>query len=191
MRLVFLYGPPGVGKLSVGSELAALTGFKLFHNHLTVDLVWSIFPRGSAPWFRLLRQIRRDVFTEATREGFDLVFTGVARATPEYEDVVRTMFEPVWHGGGTLVFVQLACAREELLKRVQNECRRARNKLTDPQRLVDEYDLDVTLPFERHLRVDSTRLSPAETAAHIVAHFDLPLLSEEVRRGVPREASGN
>ncbi len=36
MRLVFIYGPPGVGKLTVARELAALTGFKLFHNHLTV-----------------------------------------------------------------------------------------------------------------------------------------------------------
>ena len=39
MKLVILYGPPGVGKLTVGRELAARTGFKLFHNHLTVDLV--------------------------------------------------------------------------------------------------------------------------------------------------------
>jgi hypothetical protein len=27
MRAVFLYGPPGVSKLTVGTELAALTGF--------------------------------------------------------------------------------------------------------------------------------------------------------------------
>ncbi len=35
MQLVFLYGPPGVGKLTVGNALSALTGYKLFHNHLT------------------------------------------------------------------------------------------------------------------------------------------------------------
>ena len=44
MRLVVLYGPPGVGKLTVGGELATLTGFRLFHNHLTVNLATAIFP---------------------------------------------------------------------------------------------------------------------------------------------------
>ncbi len=38
MQLVYLYGPPGVGKLTVARELVALTGFKLFHNHLAVNL---------------------------------------------------------------------------------------------------------------------------------------------------------
>jgi hypothetical protein len=166
-----------VGKLSVGTELAALTGFKLFHNHLTVDLVGAVFPRGSEPWLRLLRRLRRDVFEDATRAGIDLVFTGVAKATPEHYEAMRTMLAPVWEGGGTVLFVQLACAREELLRRVQSESRRAWNKLTDPQRLVDEYDLDATLPFEPHLRIDSTHLSPTAVAAQIAAYFDLPLLS--------------
>jgi hypothetical protein len=36
MDLVFLYGPPAAGKFTVGRELAAITGFGLFHNHLTL-----------------------------------------------------------------------------------------------------------------------------------------------------------
>ena len=49
MKLIFLHGLPGVGKLTVARQLAALTGFKLFHNHLTVDLVTSVFEFGSEP----------------------------------------------------------------------------------------------------------------------------------------------
>ncbi len=37
MKLVFIYGPPASGKLTVARELAALTGYKLFHNHLVVE----------------------------------------------------------------------------------------------------------------------------------------------------------
>lgn len=54
MKLVILYGPPAVGKLTVGAELAELTGFKLFHNHLTTDMVMSLFPHGSETYTRLI-----------------------------------------------------------------------------------------------------------------------------------------
>ena len=47
MKLILLYGPPAVGKLTIAKELARLTGFKLFHAHLTSDVVEAIFPRGT------------------------------------------------------------------------------------------------------------------------------------------------
>ncbi len=50
MQLVFLYGPPGVGKYTIGLELAARTGFRLLHNHLTVNLVSAVFERDSDVW---------------------------------------------------------------------------------------------------------------------------------------------
>ncbi len=69
MDVVFLYGPPGVGKFPVGSELARLTGFKLFHNHLPVNLVSAVFERGSEVWLNLLRRIRRQVARLDSRSG--------------------------------------------------------------------------------------------------------------------------
>lgn len=183
MRLVFLYGPPGVGKLTVGSELAAQTGFKLFHNHLTVDVATSVFPRQSEPWVRLLRRIRQDVFAEAAREGIDLVYTSAYRGGAEQAEAMWTMLEPVRASGGTVLFVQLTCAREELIVRVQDESRRRRGKLTDPQALLSEYDLDATMPFEPHLRLDTTHLSPAAAAALIAAHASLAP-SEPLASGV-------
>src|SRR5579859_7754515 len=174
MRLVVLYGPPGVGKLTIGTELSELTGFRLFHNHLTVNLVTSVFTPGSEAWKRLAARIRRDVFAEATREGVDLVLTRAPRTADQAEvDRVRTMIEPIQLAGGTVLFVQLACEREELLVRVQTDARRAHDKLTDPDILVDLFDLDATLPFDPHLRIDTTQLSPTEAAARIASHFGL------------------
>jgi hypothetical protein len=152
MRLVVLYGPPGVGKLTVGTALSELTGFKLFHNHLTVNLVTSVFPPGSEAWNRLAARIRRGVFAEAAREGVDLVLTRAPRADDKAEvDRVQAMIEPVCAAGGTVLFVQLACDSEELLVRVQTDARRAHDKLIDPEVLVELFDLDATLPFEPHL----------------------------------------
>ena len=37
-KLVLLTGPQAVGKMTVGQELAKITGLKLFHNHMTIDL---------------------------------------------------------------------------------------------------------------------------------------------------------
>eukprot|EP00753_Platysulcus_tardus_P013905 PLAT3900.1.p1 GENE.PLAT3900.1~~PLAT3900.1.p1 ORF type:complete len:246 (-),score=55.23 PLAT3900.1:309-1007(-) len=55
-RVVALHGLPGVGKRTVGEQLAALTGCKLFHNHLVVDALLALFPFGSAEFIQLRRK---------------------------------------------------------------------------------------------------------------------------------------
>ena len=55
MTLVIIFGPPAVGKMAVGMELERLTGFRLFHNHLTVDPVMRLFSIDSPPYLRLIR----------------------------------------------------------------------------------------------------------------------------------------
>ena len=76
MKLIFLHGMPGVGKLTVARELAELTGFKLFHNHLTVDLVGSVFPFGSRQFIALRESIWLDVFARTASENLaGLIFT--------------------------------------------------------------------------------------------------------------------
>jgi shikimate kinase len=177
MQAVFLYGPPGVGKLTVGKELARLTGFKLVHNHLTVNLASSLFPFQSDPWLRLLRQVRRDVFAAASSEGVDLIVTGVYRGTVEVTDAWRTMLEPIPDSGGSVMWVRLTCQIPELLRRVQTESRRAYEKLTDPQVLADQLaqeDLFPSVPFEPRMDLDTTVASAATVASEIAAHFSLP-----------------
>lgn len=39
MKLIILFGPQAVGKMTVGQSLASLTNFKLFHNHMSIDFV--------------------------------------------------------------------------------------------------------------------------------------------------------
>ncbi|HGO5304506.1 hypothetical protein [Vibrio harveyi] len=43
MKLVWLHGAPAAGKLTVAKVLHEKYGYKLFHNHLTVDLSLSIY----------------------------------------------------------------------------------------------------------------------------------------------------
>ena len=75
MKLIFLHGAPAVGKLTVARELATLTDARLFHNHLTVDLVSSLFPFGSEPFILLREKIWLAAFSDAARNNVSLIFT--------------------------------------------------------------------------------------------------------------------
>ena len=162
--------------MTVGTELAALTGFKLIHNHLSVNMVRSVFGFQSPPYERMVQLVRREMFAEAAREGVDLVFTGAYRPTGRIEPV-REMVEPVRAHGGSVLFVQLVCEEKELLARVQIETRKSFGKMTDPERLADrlmQHEMQASFPFEPHLRIDNTHLAPAAAAAKIADHFSLP-----------------
>jgi shikimate kinase len=62
MKLVILFGPPAVGKMTVGQELAKATGLKLFHNHVTIELVLNFFEFGTKEFFRLNSLFRKEIF---------------------------------------------------------------------------------------------------------------------------------
>ena len=42
-NLVLIIGPQAVGKMTVGQELEKITGYKLFYNHMTIELLTKIF----------------------------------------------------------------------------------------------------------------------------------------------------
>jgi hypothetical protein len=178
MRLVFLYGPPAVGKLTVGLELAGLTGFKLFHNHLTVNPLVAIFERNSPPYSRLLREFRVRMLEEAAEAEIDLIATW---ANPRgAEDAARAYFDAVESRGGRVHPVRLVCDRATLLARVGDPSRHAREKLTDAARLGELLDGRFEprpLPFRESLVVDTTELAPREAALRVAEHYELPRIS--------------
>ena len=173
MKLVFLHGTPGVGKLTVGRELAGLTGYPLFHNHLTVDLVHAVFEFGSAPFVELRERIWLDVMGRAADERLPgLIFTFVFEPTVEPGFFERLQAR-VASSGGRIYPFELRCARDELLRRVAQPDRAAFGKLRDPevlQRYLEQWRYEALAP-PGNIAFDTTRLSPLETARLIDARL--------------------
>ena len=173
MKLVFLHGPPAVGKLTIARELAALTGFRLFHNHLTVDLVSSLFPFGSEPFILLREQIWLAAFAEAARNNVSLIFTFNPERTVR-ERFVQETIDVVEAAGGQVIFVELTCAEEELERRIEDASRKEFGKLASVEQYRSLQDAGAfqfpKLP--NGLSLDTTNLQPAESAQLISEYLD-------------------
>jgi cytidylate kinase len=175
MKLVILYGPPAVGKLTVAKELAALTGYKLFHNHLSVDLVTSIFPYGTGPFWPLVRSIRTQMIEAAVKENVNLIFTFVF-AAGEDEELINSYMKIVEDAGSEVCLVQLKTTTEELSKRVGEDSRKQYKKISTPDGLtkyMKQYDLIKPIPERDSLVIDNTLIPASEVAKQIVEHYHL------------------
>ena len=176
MKLVFLHGMPGVGKLTVASELAKLTGFRLFHNHLTVDLVLSLFEFGSQPFVELRERIWLDTFAQACDAKLDgLIFTFAFEKTVRHEFVsnVMKLVEPQ---GGEVVFVNLYCDSAELEKRLTDPGREKFGKLTSLElfrQLKSNGTFDAPDSLPSRISVDTTNITPLEAARKIATELNL------------------
>jgi cytidylate kinase len=102
-RLVFLYGPPAVGKLTVARAIADRLPFKILHNHVTIDAVTEVLPFGSETFWRVVGRFRRDLVTAAAEANIDLIYTYVF--APGDEQHVADIVSPCEAAGGTVLFV--------------------------------------------------------------------------------------
>ena len=181
MRLIFLYGMPATGKLTVGRELAALTGFKLFHNHLAVDLLLSVFEFGSAPFIEMREGIWLSVFEQSVRNDLPgLIFTFAPERTvrPEF---IPTVIREVTKSGGSVDFVELICSLPELKRRIGDPSRSEHGKLTSAS-LFEELRagavFDSPAMPKPAISIDTTACTPAEAAAQIQQALCLPPFSK-------------
>lgn len=171
-QLVFLYGPPAVGKLTVAQELAARRPFRVLHNHLTIDPVATVLPFGTDAFWAVVGRLRRDLASSAAREGIDLIYTYVF--APGDEPHVDEIAAPYEEAGGSVTFVQLLASVDELMRRVENESRRAHGKIMDTttlQRVLSKHETRALIPGRESLTIDLDATTAAEAAELIVVHL--------------------
>jgi hypothetical protein len=175
MDLVFIHGPAAVGKLTVARELSWMTGFRLFHNHLTVDAVTAVFDFGSEPFVLLREQIWLSIFREAAQRAVSLIFTFAPERTVRPSFIQDTL-DAIESMGGKVLFVKLTCPIEELERRIANTSRTEFGKLQSRELFRELNETGVfeypELP-DSGLSIDTSQTSPREAAVIICEFFSL------------------
>lgn len=186
MKLILIFGPSAVGKMTVGQELSKITGLKLFHNHTSIEWVLQFFD-FSEPGFTYLNNLLRfETFQQVAKSDLPgLIFTFVwAFDSPRekaYVDRVVKIFEDV---KGEIFYVELEAALETRVARNKHEHRLAHKPskrnfekseaiFWHDQKKYRLNSKEGELKGANYLRIKNDDLSPEEAAKMIVEKFKL------------------
>ena len=192
-ELMVLFGPPAVGKMTVGRAVCARSAlgpgpvWRLFHNHHTIEPLHEIFGQDSPAFGTLNAEFRRRVIEEAAATGVHLVFTTVWNLAGERDAAyVRGLVAPYADRGLAVRFVELYADLPTRLERNAGADRLtakpSKRDLAWSEAHLHEREEAFTmntspgvgLPGDEvltdfsHLRLDTTHLGPDEAAAHIL-----------------------
>ena len=183
MKFVFILGDAAVGKMTVGQALMKLTGLRLFHNHMAIELVMEIFGAYDGQIINDLRELILTRFAASNQAGmiFTMMMAFDQQADWDYLEHVKSIFAPY---GTEFYYIELIAPQEIRLKRNATANRLAnkpskRNLPASSQRLIEDdrkYRCDSyegEIPFDHYLRIDNSDKSPDEAARLIQETFGL------------------
>lgn len=182
-KIILIYGAPAVGKLTVAEKLTQKTGYKLFHNHLTTDLVQAIFERGNSIGDTIITKLRFELLELAIKERVSGIVMTTAYA-PEYvhsngktdEWYISELENITIKNGGDFYGVHLIAEKETLLKRVTENSRSKYGKLVDKkimEELTNKYDFTKSIKTSNSLIINNDNLTPEKVSDLIKDKFNL------------------
>lgn len=172
--------------MTVGQELARATGLKLFHAHMTIDLLLNFFEYGTKEFLRLNWLFRKEIFDEvAGSELPGLIYTYMwALNDPDDKSYIDDLTATFSGRGATVYYVELQADLEVRLKRNKEATRLAqkpsKRDLATSEAMLLRHDKEFELntseqrPFfykSNYLKIDNTALPAVEVAAIIKERF--------------------
>jgi hypothetical protein len=172
MKLLFLYGRPAVGKLTVARAVSARTGGRLFHNHLAVNLALSVYDFGTPGFIALREQVWNDVFRQVMADRLPLLIFTFNPENTVPQEYIDGLFARVSEAGGEVIPVELVASESEIESRLGSGSRRLDGKTMDApmyRQLRETGAFDTPVITAPRLRLDTGKLTPPEAAERIVA----------------------
>lgn len=182
-----IIGPPAVGKMTVGQQLAEKLDYKLFHNHYSIELGLSLFSYGSEEFDTVNQGIRQLVFKTAARSTdlkgliFTLVWAFDEEEDWQYIKEIKEVFAPYdWD----FYFVELYAPLEIRLQRNNTPNRLAqkasKRDVERSARGVREMEAQFQMNTDgsgigapNYLWIDNSELSVEEVVERIAVEFNL------------------
>ncbi len=177
MILLFIYGRPATGKLTIARKLVTQTDFQLYHNHIAVDEALQLHAFGTPGFIEKRERLWREFFVKAAKaQPHGVIFT----FNPE-NSVPQTFIDWLFGGwaetgGVRIISVELLARETTIEARLDASQRRHFKKLTDAnlyRQLRQRGIFESPLIPKTDLRIDTDKLSADESAREIVAHFNL------------------
>ena len=186
MELILVTGPQAVGKMTIGRELEKHMDAQLLYNHQTIDL-FARFLGYTKEAFRLSDETRKNLFRAFVKSDRNVVsgiiFTVVVAYNLESDRAfLKEVCDLFLQAGGSVFYVELEASLDIRLERNVGEDRLlakpskrdlgfSKNELLDTHRKhrlnSKTGEVERLLPDIHYLRIDSTLLTAAETAAAI------------------------
>ena len=175
MKLVFIHGAPGAGKLTTARALLARENGRLFDNHAAIDIARMVFDFGAPGFWELVQTVRTSVLNAAAERCIPLLVMTFVYVEP-YDLPTFEQFEAtVLRHGGQLLPVFLQCSTAEIVRRIGNSDRVARKKMASEQGARDfmAQHKVCAVPRPTCLVLDSEANDANANAERIVSHFNL------------------
>lgn len=185
MKFILVFGPQAVGKMTVGQQLERNTGLKLFHNHMTIELLAPLFQFNEEMW-RLVDLFRKEIFESISKsDAKGIIFTYVWAFDMQSDwNFIREVCDIFESKGGTVYFVELEADLNERIDRNKTP-NRLQHKSTKRNVEWSEQELKETMnkhrlnsktgeiQRENYVQINNTNLSAEEVAQLIQEKFQL------------------
>jgi tRNA uridine 5-carbamoylmethylation protein Kti12 len=186
MKLVIIFGPQAVGKMTVGHELEKITDLKLLHNHMTIDLVDPFVCFGTDEGRGLVRRIRGEILKEvAAGDSAGIIFTYLWNFETEFDsEYIKEISNIFESKGGEVCLIELEADVDTRLERNRTEHRlihkpskkdfkRSEGYLLDAEAKSRNNSLEGEIKNSNYMRIKNTNVTPNEAAKTIKDKFKL------------------
>lgn len=178
MKLVIIYGPPAVGKLTVAKALAKATDFKLLHNHLVSDMVLSVFERNTPAAISLSASIKNLIFETAAKnkqKGIIATFLYDSNKKDQIDQWCKDCLNIMSRYKAKAYFIRLSAPIKTLKKRVLSPSRLGTKKIRSSKKLIKVIRQEgsfgkISKNITQSLHIENTDITP-EGAVEIIKSY--------------------